>query len=276
MDTIKFVNLINQIDLKLYYTGTEKCKENHSWGPAIKQHFKVHYIHKGKGVFSLNNTSYELSSGQGFLICPNTISYYKADSVEPWEYSWCAFDGINAEAYLKRANLSLNNPVFIYEKDDKLENCLYDMSSALNLEKSKDLKLQSLLYEFLSIIIEAADFDAENHLDKTNKTVYINKTIEFIQINYSRGINVSEIAKFVGLDRKYISKLIKNSLGVTLQQYLMGYRINKANEFMKDKTLSIGDIARSVGYENQLVFSSMYKNTTGVSPSEYRRIHFSL
>lgn len=271
MGNIDFINLINHLDLKLYYNGTEKCAPNHHWGPAVKDHYKIHYIHQGKGIFKVGAKNYELSAGQGFVIYPNIISYYEADKKEPWEYSWCAFDGINAEEYLRRANLSVENPIFNYDKDDKVSNCFYNMAQALKLEKSKDLRLQSLLYEFLYLIIENTDLNYSYHTTKTNKDIYVNQAIEYMQINYSHNIKVAEVAKYVGLDRKYISTVFKNIMGVTLQQYLINYRLNKAKDMMKESTLSIGSIARSVGYGDPLTFSRMFKKLSGESPSDYRR-----
>ena len=267
---INKLNLINNLDLKLYYCGTQDCNPNHSWGPAIKEHFKIHYIHKGKGIFRLGNETYHLKEGQGFLISPNVIAYYKADDKEPWSYSWCAFDGISAEGYLKRANLTNSNPVFEYTKDDNINKCFEEMMQSINAEKSSDLRLQSLLYLFLATIIDEAVLDQSYKESKTNKNMYINKAIDFIQVNYSRKISVLELAKFIGLDRKYISKLFKDIVGVTIQDYLISFRINKAKEMMKDKQLSIGDISRSVGYDNPLIFSKIFKKVNGMAPSKYR------
>lgn len=267
---INKLNLINNLDLKLYYCGTQDCSPNHSWGPAIKEHFKIHYIHKGKGIFRVGNETYHLEEGQGFLICPNVIAYYKADDKEPWSYSWCAFDGINAEAYLKRANLTNSNPIFEYNKDDKVNKCFDEMIQATNWEKSSDLRLQSSLYLFLATLIDEVVLDLSYKEAKTNKNIYINKAIDFIHINYSRKIRVSEVANFIGLDRKYISKLFKDIVGVTIQDYLISFRINKAKEMMKDKQLSIGDISRSIGYDNPLIFSKIFKKVNGISPSKYR------
>lgn len=269
IDINKFT-LINNLDLKLYYCGTEDCSPNHFWGPAIKEHFKIHYIHKGKGVFKIENRTYHLKEGQGFLICPSVISYYQADDKEPWSYSWCAFDGINAEAYLKRANLTAENPIFEYTKDDKVTKCFEEMTRAINMEKSSDLRQQSLLYLFLATIIDEAVLDSSYKEVKTNKNMYINKAIDFIQIHYSHKIRISEVANYIGLDRKYISKLFKEIVGVTIQEYLISFRINKAKEMMKDRQLSIGDISRSVGYDNPLIFSKIFKKINGLSPSRYR------
>ena len=144
------------------------------------------------------------------------------------------------------------------------------MIQATNMEKSSDLRLQSLLYLFLATIIDEAVLDPYHKESKTNKNVYVNKAIDFIQINYSRKIRISELAKFIGLDRKYISKLFKDIVGVTTQDYLISFRINKAKEMMKDRQLSIGDISRSVGYDNPLIFSKTFKKINGLPPSKYR------
>jgi AraC-like DNA-binding protein len=271
MESINTSNLINHLDLKLYYCGTGECSPNHFWGPGIKDHYKIHYIHKGKGIFKYGNKTYNLKEGQGFLICPNNVSYYKADDKEPWSYSWCAFDGLNAEFYLKRANLTIENPIFEYNKDDQISSCFKQMIQAINMEKSNDLRLQSQLYLFLAILIDVAAVDSSIKMAKTNKDIYINKVIDFIQANYSHKIRISELADYMGLDRKYISLLFKNTVGVSLQDYLISFRINKAKALMKECQLSIGDISRSVGYDNPLIFSKMFKKINGVSPREYRR-----
>lgn len=263
-------NLGNILDMKLYYCGTEDCVPNHSWGPAIKEHYKIHYIHKGRGIFKIGDNTYSLKEGQGFLLSPNIVSYYKADEKEPWSYSWVAFNGLNAEAYLRRANLTSDNPIFQYDKDDKVSSCFEGMLKAIRIEKSNDLRLQSLLYLFFAIIIDEAVLSPSHDEFAVNKNMYINKAIDFIQINYSQKLKISEIAEYINLDRKYFSTLFKSIVGVTLQDYLIHFRINKAKQLMNDSDLSIGDISRSVGYDNPLIFSKIFKKISGVSPSQFR------
>lgn len=59
-------------------------------------------------------------------------------------------------------------------------------------------------------------------------------------------------------------------MGVTPQQYVINFRINKACELMSNHTLTISDISRSVGYYDTLGFSKIFKKETGVSPRKYR------
>jgi AraC-like DNA-binding protein len=78
------------------------------------------------------------------------------------------------------------------------------------------------------------------------------------------------MAKSVGLNKNYFSTFFKENIGMTPQQYIIKYRINKACELMENKGLTIGDISRSVGYEDTLGFSKIFKKEKGMSPKKYR------
>ena len=49
--------------------------------------------------------------------------------------------------------------------------------------------------------------------------------------------------------------------------------MDAAKEMLKDKKLSIADIAGHVGYKDTRYFSKMFKKHTGIKPSEYRKIY---
>lgn len=258
------------IDLQLYYCGREQCKPGHSWGPGIKDHFKIHYIHEGTGIFQCNNKTYTLKKGQGFLICPGTISYYEADEREPWTYSWTAFNGINAEFYLKKAGLTLDNPVFSCNNEETIETCFKQMFLSIKMKLGRDMALQGNLYFFLSLIIEESRLVEEFHKPFNSKEIYIKQSMEFIKKNYSRDMRISEIAAYIGIDRKYLSSIFKEILNKTPQQFLIEYRIEKACELIINSELTIAEISHSIGYKDPLLFSKLFKKNKGVSPKYYR------
>ncbi|MGF7047731.1 AraC-like DNA-binding protein [Paenibacillus sp. DS2015] len=56
----------------------------------------------------------------------------------------------------------------------------------------------------------------------------------------------------------------------SIQEYLIHFRVNKACELMMNSELSIGDISRSVGYDDPLLFSKIFKKVKGASPKHFR------
>jgi AraC-like DNA-binding protein len=265
------INRLNHTDMNMYSSGTHNCEPGHYYGPAIRDHFLIHYILSGKGSFSTGDKVYQLRKGQGFLIYPDIVTYYQADVESPWKYSWVGFNGLKAESYLKSAGFSAENPIFTYDKDDYIKDCFDQMIAAKMLQKGREIRLLGLLYLFLSQLMEANGKDRFTDQSGDRKDVYIKKAIEYIEMNYSRDMSISDVAHHVGLDRSYLGSIFKEQLDSSMQEFLVGYRINKACELMKNDSLSIGDISRSVGYDDQLLFSKIFRKNKSMSPREYRK-----
>lgn len=272
-DVISYLetNKTQSLDLFLCHSGVEYCNPSYSYGPAVRDHYVIHYILDGKGEFTVNNKTYKLGKKEGFLIRPGEQTYYKADDENPWIYMWVGFNGIKCETYLKYANLSKDNPIFKYDKDNLLKKYILDILSLNVMTHYNELKIEGLLHLFLGTLIEN-----NNYKDYTNnysiKDNYINKSIEYINNNYSSNIKISDIAKHVGLNRSYFSNLFTKTLGVSPQEYLLSLRIEKACHLLEDLQLSIGEISMRVGYMDQLNFSKIFKKTKGVSPKLYRQL----
>jgi AraC-like DNA-binding protein len=84
-------------------------------------------------------------------------------------------------------------------------------------------------------------------------------------------VHIETIAQTLGLNRKYLSKMFKQEMGITPQQYLIQFRMNRACELLQNPILTVGEVASSVGYADQLLFSKIFKRTMAVSPREYRQ-----
>ena len=68
------INPINPVQC-----GYEKCDPSHDYGPATRDHWLLHFVASGKGVFQTPRGKYRLSEGDVFIIHPYEITYYKAD-----------------------------------------------------------------------------------------------------------------------------------------------------------------------------------------------------
>lgn len=264
-----YINEPKHTDMNMYRCGMEDCSGGHSWGPAVRDHYIIHYILDGKGTFITGEKNHILKKHDGFLICPDTVVYYQADKDEPWSYAWVGFHGFRAGAYLKQAGLGSHNPVFRYEQDDFLKDCLMRMIDTKQLSKGKEIRLLGLLYEFLSQLVETT---VDSPSDKSStKEAHVKKALEYITMNYSRKISIAEIARNVGLDRSYLYSLFSEYVNASPQEYLISFRMEKAGDLMNAPALAIGDIARSVGYEDPFMFSKAFKKIKGLSPREYRK-----
>lgn len=257
-------------DLNIYQCGIEDCTSGYSFGPAVRDHFLLHFILDGVGVYQVGDKTHFLSKGQGFLICPDVITRYQADCENPWSYAWVGFNGLKAEMYLKHAKLSRSNLIFNFKDMAFVRNCFEQMNLSNTLKKGRDARLHGYLYILLSGLLEDCGDGRFLEGSDSIQELYVKKAIEYIKMNYSRKISVSEIALYIGIGRGYLCKLFKSHLCRSPQDFLINFRIEKACELMNNSSLSIGDISRSIGYEDPLAFSKVFKKSKGISPINFK------
>ena len=136
--------------------GCSQTAPLHSFGPASKPHYLIHYVLSGKGHFRFHDKEYRLEAGYGFLIQPNELAFYQADAKDPWSYLWVGFAGSRAEEYLHSMGLSDRHPIFSCDKSEELYSIVRDMMEHNTFGIADDLRRNGLLGVFLSVIADSA------------------------------------------------------------------------------------------------------------------------
>lgn len=141
-------------------------------------------------------------------------------------------------------------------------------------DNTSDIKLISdilaLSSEQINSIIENYLNMLDEHTQKNNDKCNINIVMQYINKNYMNDIYLDKMAEYFNVSPKYLSKLIKDNLGITFVEYLTNLRITKAQELLKDTDISIGAIQKNLGFEYRSTFLRAFKKVVGMSPSEYR------
>lgn len=259
-------------DLHLHYWGCEHCLPGHSFGPGIRDVYKIHFILNGEGKVTVGEQTHMLQAGQAFLTYPHIVTSYSADTTNPWTYSWVAFTGEQVEHILSRTSLSPEQPIF--PMDEQIMPYLYErLTHAADTSDVLDLPLKSIMYEFFSLLLQAVPAVPSMLPLPRQKSIYVEQCLSFLHTHYCENISVEMMSSSLKLDRKYLSSLFKRTVGMPPQQYLLNYRMAKACELLTETLCTIGEISRSVGYQDPLLFSRMFKKVKGCSPKEYRSRH---
>lgn len=75
-------------ELSFLFCGRQNCKPGEAVGPAVREHYLMHYCLSGRGVYRAQGVNYEIGPGEGFLILPGELTSYQADDQEPWDHIW--------------------------------------------------------------------------------------------------------------------------------------------------------------------------------------------
>ncbi len=242
--------------------------------PRTRNHYIFHYVISGTGTLLAddengNTITWQVKSGQGFMLFPGQVTTYIADSTLPWEYTWVEFDGLRAREIVTTAGLSLNHPVYHASSKELRNQMMEEMLYLSRHSEESPFHLIGHLYLFLDYFMRSA---ATVHVKQNGsiRDFYIKEALSFIEQNFQNDISVEDISAFCGLNRSYFGKIFHDTIGRSPQEFLISYRMTKAAELLKITSLSIADIGNAVGYPNQLHFSRAFKNVYGMSPRNWR------
>lgn len=258
-------------DLYLCFCGYADCKPLHSFGPAARPNYIFHYIVEGKGTYKVGEHTYQLGKDQGFVIEPETMTFYQADEKDPWTYFWIGFAGKHAGEYVSDLGINSDRLIFRSDRSDDLKRIVLEMLKNNKMTVRNQYLLQSLLYSYFAVLME--DMTLVDGYGEKQESVYLKQAINFIRNNYHRGIKVKDIADYVCISRSYLHMLFQESLSMSPQEFLIRFRISRAKEMLTVTELSVEEVAKSCGYEDALTFSKAFKKNIGLPPSVFRKEH---
>lgn len=93
--------------------------------------------------------------------------------------------------------------------------------------------------------------------------------VEYINKHFTEDISVQGIANAMYMGRSKLSRIFTQYAGTSLNTYINGLRISKANELL-NAGADVTDAAFESGFQSIRTFNSVYKKIVGVTPSEYK------
>ena len=225
-------------DFHLCFCGFAECKPLHSYGPAARPNYILHYVMKGKGIYQVGETKYQLKEGQAFLIELESLTFYQADKTDPWSYLWVGFGGTEAQRFVRDLGLNSRQLTCECEYGEELKEIVFEMlhhtcSTAENL-----YYLQGKLYQFFSVL--ARGIEIQQYSNDTKESIHVQEAISYIKNYYSQKITVEDIANYLALNRSYLYTIFMNSLGISPKDFLTEFRISRGKEQLTLTDLSVG------------------------------------
>lgn len=108
------------------------------------------------------------------------------------------------------------------------------------------------------------------HPCSENNSKLITAVNQYIEKNYMKPVQLSDVADYVHVSYYHLSRIINNHYNETFNDYLNQVRVNASKRLLSSTNLSVGQIAEDVGFANQSYFGKIFKKQTGMSPRLYR------
>ncbi|MFJ7735559.1 helix-turn-helix domain-containing protein [Lysinibacillus sp. NPDC097287] len=99
----------------------------------------------------------------------------------------------------------------------------------------------------------------------------VKQMIDYLHTHYMEKVLLDELAAHVFLSRAECSRFFKKMVGMTPFEYLLHFRLQKSMELLRNKELSITEIAADTGFSTVSYYIEKFKEYTGYSPQAYRK-----
>ena len=262
--------------ISLDYYGSEQCRKGYAFGPFVRSSYVLHMVTEGRGQFRKEGHCWQIMAGEAFLIRPGERTIYQADPEEPWAYMWIGFHGFRADQMMRRIGFTEKTPVISCQDMPRLSGIMEELLAARDLSYINELKRTSALYQLLAVLTEQNHLATEEQPRLRQDQSYVQTAVNLLIGSRSGQIRISDVARTIGISRNYLTTIFRQELGVSPQEYLMNYRMEKAGSLLRVTGDPVSVIAAEVGYHDPLAFSKNFRRRYGMSPTEYRGAKSSL
>lgn len=283
-----------QDDISIFFGGKEKhIVKDFEFGPYTTDFYGFQCCLRGGFTIYTNKSTVEIKEGDVFVV-PPYMRVKKLFTGESTATYYMHVKGSEVESYLSALGYTKDNVLVLHDVPEHSLNLLLQIIDLLtthiemtipyvgapiipktitcgNAEDAatRRMKRKGLFFLFLASLMEVCGSEELREKRLPQKQDYIRKATSFIERNYNFDINVDEVAKYVGLNRSYLYELFEDSLGMSVQEFIIRTRMQMACSLLRDADLSIKSIAAAVRYD-PISFSRVFKKKMGVSPSQYR------
>lgn len=224
----------------------------------------LYYIISGKVNFSADGN--DLIAGENTVIyLPQGKKCHMCNMSESDKFT------LYFVTFNKKQNLSLDfleEISILYDKDLSIGKIFSDINKN-HLAKGPVYKIKE--FSLISELIYSIFIHHINTSVIRSPALKISKAVEYIQKNHYKNISIDHLCKLTGYSPSHFRRLFTKEYGMSAQDYLISFRIEKAKEMLlEDENRSIAEIADSLGICTCAYFCKLFKAHTNMSPQKFR------
>lgn len=109
----------------------------------------------------------------------------------------------------------------------------------------------------------------------TKESPYITEALAFIKTHFKKNINMAMVANQVSVNYTWFSEKFKEHTGVNFNEYLKRLRIEEAKKLLEKGCYKVYEVAERCGFSDVKYFMKIFREETGMSPTEWSNKHIS-
>jgi len=182
---------------------------------------------------------------------------------------WVRFEGELAAQYCEMLGLSAEQPV-LYAPKTKALLSRYQQLHAVRKAYYSDLDLVELGLRLAGVLTTLKAESRPISIRQLSVEDRVLQTIDYMEKNIHQNCSLEELAAMSSLSRTHYCRQFRALTGEAPMSHFLHMKINEAVHMLLHTDMKVEEIARSLGYEDPLYFSRIFRKMQGASPLQYR------
>lgn len=132
-----------------------------------------------------------------------------------------------------------------------------------------DVNSPAFLHKKWIAILQALRQESQ-HGHKKETISLVQKAQAYIRNNLDGDVTLQAISDYMFVHPTTLTRLFKTETGLSIGEYLLQLRMEKAVFLLEQKNMKVCDIARQLGYQSTSYFIQVFKQTYGLTPVQYK------
>lgn len=262
-------NYLSNIQVNVHYAGFNNVGMEWRELDYIPDYNKFYFICSGEGWLKIGDKEYYPKTGEIFLMPQGMKQSYSIINDNPFTKYWCHFTASIGEMNIFDI---IKLPQYIEAKEDsELKSIFRELINYQNSnELSAPLMLKSNILRLITYYINNSE-DKIIYITHTDTVEKLNIVIKYIEKNIAKNITIEELASMACLHPNYFIRIFKKHFGTSPIQYINKRRIEETKRLLICTNLTLTEICSMVGIADIYYLSKMFKDFTGIAPSNYRK-----
>ena len=236
--------------------------------PNGRGDYQLLYVASGKVHFIFDNTERIIPKGNMVLFRPGETQMYYLYAADKPETYWVHFTGSDVDLLLDYYRMPKNENVFFTGTSPDYQWLFRQMIQELQLMRVNYEDLLNMNLRHIFLIINR--YLVEGNKVGTEMLDEVEKAAHYFNEHYNETIVIEDYAREHGMTANWFTQSFKKITIFTPLQYIVSLRITNAMNMIETTDYNVSQIAAAVGYDNSMYFSRVFKNRTGMSPTEYK------
>lgn len=142
---------------------------------------------------------------------------------------------------------------------------LFRFHDYFNSGKSDEIVVKNMLSSLVGEMLGATE------LSERSGSHSLEKISRYVMENFDDAeLTLSSAASALGFNSTYLSHIFTSTMKVSFVNFVNSFRVNKARHLLRNSTIDMNDVVSACGFGSQRTFNRVFKESTGMSPSEFR------